>query len=396
YERLLVLPLAESPHYFHRVQSPSWASIAKLLRVIGSEMVREKRNQNGLKGIQRSYLEERLHRLQKDGDWPTVMDVYGLLVYGTVLFPHGDDYVDLAAIDAYLAKRDKGENPTIALLANTYYTLNYCCERKGGSLRCCTHLLYLWLTIHLFHSKRKTTCPVEDFKWSWIKTMSRDHWTRKLNEALERTICWYPMWNEREELIIPKCPIPGNLGGHQLQPQVDILTSRIPHDQGPSGRNHDSFHDTWAGGPQWRASPEDQTHLEEHCKKRRLELEETLAQMESKQRSLKKRLKEASMALASEEKEVSRGQQLSERTSKKAHAKEEDRLRIGNCLRAVNQEMCFRRAECNQVMVEKEQLKEALLNLKARETRRRIARAKLSKEHLEGQRRQGLIELVKT
>ncbi|RDX80564.1 hypothetical protein CR513_38881, partial [Mucuna pruriens] len=78
-------------------------------------------------------------------DWPAVMDVYGLLVYGTILFPHGDDYVDLTIVDAYLIKRDKGENPTIALLANT---------------------------------KRETTCPVEDFKWSWIKTMSRDLWIR--------------------------------------------------------------------------------------------------------------------------------------------------------------------------------------------------------------------------
>ncbi|RDY12012.1 hypothetical protein CR513_03247, partial [Mucuna pruriens] len=319
YERLLGLPLAESPHYIHRGQSPSWALIAKLLKVTRSKMAKEKRNQNGLEGIQKSYLEERLHRLRKDGDWPAVMDVYGLLVYRTFLFPHGDDYVDLAAIDAYLAKRDRGENPTIALLANTYYTLNYCCERKGGSLRCCTHLLYIWFTAHLFQSKHKTTCPIEDFKWSWIKTI------------------------------------------------------RIPHDQGPSERSYDSFCDTWAGGSQQKASPKDQTCFEECCKKRnrmggqelrslfqlqRLaegsnqnnevwayevqetlrvrELEENLAQMEAKQRSLKRRLEEASMALASAKKEVSWGHQLSDKISKKAHAEEEDRLRIGNYLRAVD------------------------------------------------------------
>ncbi|RDY12016.1 hypothetical protein CR513_03251, partial [Mucuna pruriens] len=74
--------------------------------------------------------------------------------------------------------------------------------------------------------------------------------------------------------------------------------------------------------------------------------------------------------------------------------------------------MCFRRAECNQVMAEKEQLKEAILNLKMREIEQeeqfcclqervnlleeKLARPKLSKEYLEGQRRQGLMELVKT
>ncbi|RDX90242.1 hypothetical protein CR513_27910, partial [Mucuna pruriens] len=34
--------------------------------------------------------------------------------------------------EVFLAKIDGGENPTMAILANTYYFLNYCCERKGG------------------------------------------------------------------------------------------------------------------------------------------------------------------------------------------------------------------------------------------------------------------------
>ncbi|RDX75799.1 hypothetical protein CR513_44282, partial [Mucuna pruriens] len=39
------------------------------------------------------------------------MDVYALLIYGVMLFLHIEDYVDLAAVDAFLAKRDRGENP---------------------------------------------------------------------------------------------------------------------------------------------------------------------------------------------------------------------------------------------------------------------------------------------
>ncbi|RDX73770.1 hypothetical protein CR513_46577, partial [Mucuna pruriens] len=64
------------------------------------------------------------------------MDVYGLLVYGIMLIPHIEDYMDLAGMDAFLAKRDRGENPVIAILANTYYSLNYCYERNGKGLRC--------------------------------------------------------------------------------------------------------------------------------------------------------------------------------------------------------------------------------------------------------------------
>ncbi|RDX83193.1 hypothetical protein CR513_35914, partial [Mucuna pruriens] len=195
YERLLGLPLGEALHYFHREQSPSWSSIAKLLRVIETKM-------NRLEGIQNSYLEERLYQFKEDGDWPAFMDAYGLLVYRIVLFPHGDDFVDLVAVDAYLAKRDAEENPTMALLVNTYCTLNHCCEQKGGNLRCCIHLLYLWMTAHLFHNRLKTACPVEDIKWCWIKTMTKDLWARHLDQATKRTIRWYPMWNEREQIIV--------------------------------------------------------------------------------------------------------------------------------------------------------------------------------------------------
>ncbi|RDX75448.1 hypothetical protein CR513_44657, partial [Mucuna pruriens] len=109
-----------------------------------------------------------------------------------MLFLHIEDYVDLAVVDAFLAKRDRGENPVIAILANTYYSLNYCYEKNGKALRCCTTLLYLWLTTYLFHNTRKAACPIEDYRWSWIKTMTKAEWTKQLDDAFERSIHWYP------------------------------------------------------------------------------------------------------------------------------------------------------------------------------------------------------------
>ncbi|RDY04087.1 hypothetical protein CR513_12233, partial [Mucuna pruriens] len=111
-------------------------------------------------------------------------------------------------MEVFLAKRDRGENPTMAILTNTYYSLDYYGERKEGSLRCCTHLLYLWLTAHLFHNKGKTTCPIEDFKWSWIGTMTKEQWVKHLSKASERTIRWYPPWNEPEQAEYPMIRAP--------------------------------------------------------------------------------------------------------------------------------------------------------------------------------------------
>ncbi|RDX86858.1 hypothetical protein CR513_31753, partial [Mucuna pruriens] len=139
YERLLGLPLEGSAQYFHQDRLPSWATIATLLR-------------------------------EKD-DWPAIIDIFGLLLYGILLFPQVENYVNLTATEVFLAKRDKGENLTMAVLANTYYTLHHCSQQGEGNLRCSTSLLYLWLTSHLFHCKNKAKCPMEDFKWSWIRNI---------------------------------------------------------------------------------------------------------------------------------------------------------------------------------------------------------------------------------
>ncbi|RDY12594.1 hypothetical protein CR513_02587, partial [Mucuna pruriens] len=46
YERLLGLPLEASPQYFHRGQTPCWSSIAKLLKVTETRIIRERKSQN--------------------------------------------------------------------------------------------------------------------------------------------------------------------------------------------------------------------------------------------------------------------------------------------------------------------------------------------------------------
>ncbi|RDX73713.1 hypothetical protein CR513_46634, partial [Mucuna pruriens] len=120
--------------------------MAKLLKTLELEILGKKRTWNGLKGIPRASIEDQLYQLQQE-----------------VLFPHAEDYIDLATADAFLARKDRGENHVIAVLVNTYYTLNCYHEKHGKGLRCCTSLLYLWITTHLFHNKRRATCPIEDY-----------------------------------------------------------------------------------------------------------------------------------------------------------------------------------------------------------------------------------------
>ncbi|RDX74771.1 hypothetical protein CR513_45435, partial [Mucuna pruriens] len=449
YERLLGLPLTGSPLYFHQGQPPSWATIARLLRVLEVEMSKRRRNRNGLEGIPRVYIEERLLQFQEEQDWDAMIDILGLLLYGVVLFPYIEDYIDLAAIEVFLAKRDRGENPTMAVLANTYYTLSYCSGRKTANLRCCTPLLYLWLTAHLFQCKTKTVCPVEDFKWSCVRTMTKEQWVRRLGEVTERTIRWYPTSNERQEMITncgeyPNIPLLGTQGAVNYNPELTARQVGYPMVLGPSkkpsplsgGEHHEKIRRAWANiirkGATWRirscgASPEYRAWLEQRVHlvglpwgsilhqdqaTQAYEIQETLQvkalqgtleQMKTEQGTLKRKLETAL-------EEARQERRLSDEFSKKARAEKESRLKIGQCLKAIDQEMCSRRAERDQMVIEKEQLEETVAAFRSREAEREgevhelwervllleeeLKGARLSKEHLQNQRRSNLLALV--
>ncbi|RDX97957.1 hypothetical protein CR513_19201, partial [Mucuna pruriens] len=167
YERILGMPLARSSRYLFKGQYPSWAIVAKLLRMSESEIRKEKKSQNGLKSIPRANLEGKLGQLHRQGDWGAFMDVFKLLIYDIVLFPYIKDHIDLAVVDAFLPKTDNGENPT----------------------------------------------------------MSKAEWTNHLDEATEKSIRWYPRLNERDDTIFrcggfPNVPLMGTQGAINYNPEL--------------------------------------------------------------------------------------------------------------------------------------------------------------------------------
>ncbi|RDX82626.1 hypothetical protein CR513_36560, partial [Mucuna pruriens] len=222
YKRLKGIPYDKTSPYLFKGHYPFRASLAKVLKVPESEILKMKKNRNRVEGIPE----------EKEG-WSAIVDVYRLLVYGIMLFPQIEFYVDLAAIDAFLGRQDWGEHPIVAVLANTYYTLDYYSVRNGKGLRCCTTLLFLWLTAHLFHSSKKTRCPIEDHYWSYVKPLTKEKWTARLDEATERSIRWYRQWNERDDVIIhcggfPNIPLMSTQGAINCNPELTLRQVGYP------------------------------------------------------------------------------------------------------------------------------------------------------------------------
>jgi len=56
----------------------------------------------------------------------TFMDVLALVLYGVMIFPSIDNFVDLSAINIFIAYKINAENPITTILADVYGNLNMC------------------------------------------------------------------------------------------------------------------------------------------------------------------------------------------------------------------------------------------------------------------------------
>jgi len=70
--------------------------------------------------------------------------ILALLIYGLVLFPNIDGFVDANAIQIFLTK-----NPVPTLLAETYHSIHHMTDKQDGTILCCAPFLYKWYTLHL-------------------------------------------------------------------------------------------------------------------------------------------------------------------------------------------------------------------------------------------------------
>lgn len=83
-------------------------------------------------------------KLEKYGKRKAFHVVLSLLVYGTILFPNLDSFVDHVAVKIFLSG-----NPVPFLLDDIYYALHERHEKKGGTLLCCEQLLHAWFISHM-------------------------------------------------------------------------------------------------------------------------------------------------------------------------------------------------------------------------------------------------------
>ena len=102
-----------------------------------------------VKGIPQGFLEGHLCQLVDKDMWETFVDVLTLILYGVMIFPSIDNFVDFSAINVFIAYKINAENPLTTILADVYGNFNMCYESKNKKLSCCFPVLYKWFISHV-------------------------------------------------------------------------------------------------------------------------------------------------------------------------------------------------------------------------------------------------------
>ena len=94
--------------------------------------------------VQCDFLER--YMIENDDD-NRVIDIFGLMVYGILIFPQSPGYVNAAVVDL-IEQINNQANPIPAIVAETIRSLNLCRRKGEGDFIGYAQLLYIWIRSH--------------------------------------------------------------------------------------------------------------------------------------------------------------------------------------------------------------------------------------------------------
>jgi len=131
---ILDLPLEGKIPYKHTTQNTFVSKLAGILKVHPTELDGKMITKGTIKGIPQGFLEGHLRQLADKGTEETFLDVLALILYGVIIFPSIDNFVDLSAINVFITYRINAENLVTTILTDVYGNLNMCYESKKKKL----------------------------------------------------------------------------------------------------------------------------------------------------------------------------------------------------------------------------------------------------------------------
>ncbi|XP_050915055.1 uncharacterized protein LOC127130012 [Lathyrus oleraceus] len=127
FERLVRIPMKNKPLFERVDESFPPEIIARALHMDEREAEANLEVKGNTKGFSLSFLLERAHTLLKAEIWDACYSTIALAIYGIILLPNMDGFIDMAAICVFLTG-----NPVPTLLADVYYYMSHRTSPKTG------------------------------------------------------------------------------------------------------------------------------------------------------------------------------------------------------------------------------------------------------------------------
>ncbi|XP_050876573.1 uncharacterized protein LOC127080293 [Lathyrus oleraceus] len=228
FEHLVRIPMKDKPLFVGIDESLPLEVIASALHMDEKEAKDNLETKGNTKGFSLSFLLERAHTLLKAESWDACYSAIALAIYGIVLFPNMDGFVDMTAICVFLTG-----NPVPTLLADVYYHISHRYTKKKGLIACCAPLLYQWFLEHL----PKTGAWVEQ---SYVS------WSQRLGSLQSEDLSWYSKEYINIDIIFscgdfPNLPLIGTQGCVNANPVLSLRQLGYPMEGPPEANSLEAF-----------------------------------------------------------------------------------------------------------------------------------------------------------
>ncbi|XP_050896604.1 uncharacterized protein LOC127103382 [Lathyrus oleraceus] len=177
---------------------PKHQDIAEVSHLRVSEIKANLTIKGGILGLPTKFLIEEARYFSSMKSMDAFEAILALLIYGLLLFPNVDDFVDINAIKIFLIG-----NPVPTLLADVYHSVHLRNFHKRGMIICRTTLLYKWFISHL----------------PWSTAL----WSQNIMSLTNYGIDWFDRAYEGVTIIyscgeFPNVPLLGTKGGISYNP----------------------------------------------------------------------------------------------------------------------------------------------------------------------------------
>src|ERR1044072_7560794 len=219
FSKLLGIPILDQIPFTSSEKAPKYEDIASALHLKRSDIEANWETRSGVKGLLAKFLIKKAREFLKAMSFHAFEDILALLIYGLVLFPNPDQFIDVNAIKIFLTR-----NPVPTLLGDVLHSLHTRTIKRQGTLMCYIPLLSRWFISHLPQSV--------------MKNEQRLKWSQRLMSLFHLDIRWC-FFSQKDFTFIELCgefpnvPLLGIRGGITYNPSLALRQFGFARRDGP-------------------------------------------------------------------------------------------------------------------------------------------------------------------